>query len=68
MRHRVLTRGVCEAALALAARLSQQVRAGRHTHTSPGQLQNLTSPLVEVLYIYMSDLREGVASQDAKET
>ena len=37
-----------EAALALAASLSQQVRAGRHTHTSRRQLQNSTSLLVEV--------------------
>jgi hypothetical protein len=35
-----------EAALALAASLSQQVRAGRHTHTSRRQLQNSTSLLV----------------------
>ena len=61
LRHRVLTWGVCEAALALAARLSQQVRAGRNTHTSPGQLQNLTSPLVEVgqaLPLPADELRE----------
>ena len=41
MRNKVLTWGVCEAALALAASLSQQVRAGRHTRTSPRQQPQL---------------------------